>query len=126
MLRAADGLQISGEPLVQRADDNEISLRTRLGSFHKSTVPVSPSRPILNRYSHVLKGNQGTSGYFRAHSGVACAASHRARSDLRNPCGKATPAPHERVRRVLARARAATCAHDVGLPGHCRAARGPG
>lgn len=31
---------ITGEPLVKRGDDNESSLRTRLGEFHAQTTPV--------------------------------------------------------------------------------------
>lgn len=31
---------VTGEPLVQRADDNETTLRKRLGAFHEQTSPV--------------------------------------------------------------------------------------
>ncbi|PRP81552.1 adenylate kinase [Planoprotostelium fungivorum] len=31
---------VTGEPLIQRADDNEETLKKRLESYHKSTVPV--------------------------------------------------------------------------------------
>lgn len=31
---------ITGEPLMHRSDDNEVSLRTRLNEFHSQTVPV--------------------------------------------------------------------------------------
>lgn len=31
---------VTGEPLIQRADDNEEALKTRLASFHKANVPV--------------------------------------------------------------------------------------
>ena len=32
---------ITGEPLVQRSDDNEATLTKRLGSYHKMTTPVT-------------------------------------------------------------------------------------
>ncbi|CAO3634462.1 unnamed protein product [Mucor fragilis] len=31
---------VTGEPLIQRSDDNEVSLKKRLDAFHKQTVPV--------------------------------------------------------------------------------------
>lgn len=31
---------ITGEPLIQRADDNEEALKTRMDAFHKQTVPI--------------------------------------------------------------------------------------
>jgi len=31
---------VSGEPLVRRSDDNEGTLRTRLGAFHEQTAPL--------------------------------------------------------------------------------------
>lgn len=31
---------VTGEPLIQRSDDNENTLKARLGSYHKQTVPV--------------------------------------------------------------------------------------
>jgi adenylate kinase len=40
---------ITGEPLIQRKDDNEETLRTRLGAFHKQTAPV------LAHYQAVVK-----------------------------------------------------------------------
>jgi len=30
----------TGEPLVQRSDDNEATLKRRLESYHKNTTPV--------------------------------------------------------------------------------------
>ncbi len=32
--------QVTGEPLIQRADDNEKTLSKRLESYHKYTTPV--------------------------------------------------------------------------------------
>ncbi|KAJ3274359.1 Adenylate kinase 2, mitochondrial [Borealophlyctis nickersoniae] len=32
---------ITGEPLIQRSDDNAETLKTRLASYHKSTTPVA-------------------------------------------------------------------------------------
>jgi adenylate kinase len=32
---------VSGEPLIQRSDDNEEALKKRLETYHKQTVPVS-------------------------------------------------------------------------------------
>ncbi|KAJ3082483.1 Adenylate kinase 2, mitochondrial [Quaeritorhiza haematococci] len=32
---------ITGEPLIQRADDNETTLRKRLDAYHKQTAPVA-------------------------------------------------------------------------------------
>jgi adenylate kinase len=31
---------ITGEPLIQRADDNEEALAARMSAFHKQTVPI--------------------------------------------------------------------------------------
>lgn len=31
---------ITGEPLIQRSDDNEEALKKRLGTYHKQTAPV--------------------------------------------------------------------------------------
>ena len=31
---------VTGEPLIQRSDDNEDSLKKRLGTYHKQTTPV--------------------------------------------------------------------------------------
>jgi adenylate kinase len=31
---------ITGEPLIQRSDDNEVTLKKRLQSYHASTAPV--------------------------------------------------------------------------------------
>jgi adenylate kinase len=31
---------VSGEPLVQRSDDNEAALKKRLGTYHEQTAPV--------------------------------------------------------------------------------------
>ena len=31
---------VTGEPLIQRSDDNVETLRKRLGSYHKQTAPV--------------------------------------------------------------------------------------
>lgn len=31
---------VTGEPLIQRSDDNAETLKKRLDSFHKSTAPV--------------------------------------------------------------------------------------
>lgn len=31
---------VTGEPLIQRSDDNEEALKKRLGTYHKQTVPV--------------------------------------------------------------------------------------
>lgn len=33
-------MQITGEPLTKRADDNEEALKKRLASYHKETIPV--------------------------------------------------------------------------------------
>ncbi len=33
-------LQVTGEPLVQRADDNPATVKPRLEAFHKQTIPV--------------------------------------------------------------------------------------
>jgi adenylate kinase family enzyme len=33
-------LQATGEPLVRRSDDNEGTLRNRLGAFHEQTAPL--------------------------------------------------------------------------------------
>lgn len=33
-------MQVTGEALVKRSDDNEATLRKRLASFHKSTAPL--------------------------------------------------------------------------------------
>lgn len=32
---------ITGEPLIQRSDDNEETLKNRLDAFHKQTAPVA-------------------------------------------------------------------------------------
>mmetsp|Transcript_9790 Transcript_9790/g.17240 ORF Transcript_9790/g.17240 Transcript_9790/m.17240 type:complete len:246 (-) Transcript_9790:45-782(-) len=40
---------VTGEPLMQRKDDNESTLRTRLATFHEQTAPV------LAHYSAVVK-----------------------------------------------------------------------
>ena len=34
-------LQITGEPLIRRADDNVESLKTRLSAYHKQTAPLA-------------------------------------------------------------------------------------
>ncbi len=39
---------VTGEPLIQRKDDNENTLRTRLGAFHEQT------KPILDHYKPVV------------------------------------------------------------------------
>lgn len=31
---------VTGEPLTQRSDDNEATLRRRLDTYHKNTTPV--------------------------------------------------------------------------------------
>lgn len=33
--------QVTGEPLIQRSDDNPETIKRRLASFHKDTVPVA-------------------------------------------------------------------------------------
>ena len=33
-------LQVTGEPLIRRSDDNEETLRKRLDTFHTQTKPV--------------------------------------------------------------------------------------
>lgn len=34
------GLQVTGEDLIQRPDDNPATVRPRLEAFHKQTMPV--------------------------------------------------------------------------------------
>lgn len=34
-------MKVTGEPLIQRKDDNVDTLRSRLGAFHKQTAPVN-------------------------------------------------------------------------------------
>ena len=44
---------VTGEPLIQRADDNEASMKVRLDAFHKQTQPcdrlLPPARPAERR-----------------------------------------------------------------------------
>lgn len=57
---------VTGEPLIQRSDDNESTLRTRLEAFHKQTAPVlehyksvvsniAADRPIKDVTSDIVK-----------------------------------------------------------------------
>lgn len=32
--------QVTGEPLIRRSDDNEVTLRSRLEAYHKQTAPL--------------------------------------------------------------------------------------
>ena len=45
--------QATGEPLIQRSDDNVDALKTRLASFHKQTQPVVDYYRAKGIYSSV-------------------------------------------------------------------------
>merc|ERR1711964_149162 len=44
---------VTGEPLIRRKDDNEATLRKRLGAYHKDTVPVAHYYKQKNLHSRV-------------------------------------------------------------------------
>ena len=48
----ADKDDITGESLVQREDDTEVAVRTRLKIYHQET------KPVIEWYKNVLKANQ--------------------------------------------------------------------
>jgi adenylate kinase len=50
--KMADKDDITGEPLVQREDDTELAVRTRLKVYHQET------KPVMQWYKNVLKVNQ--------------------------------------------------------------------
>ena len=48
-------VQVTGEPLIQRKDDNAETLRSRLGAFHAQTEPVRPDTHLLCSSWHCLQ-----------------------------------------------------------------------
>ena len=58
---------ITGEPLVQRKDDNEAALRNRLEQFHAQT------KPILEHYKSVVHNVDATKAINRVYEQVAAA-----------------------------------------------------
>jgi len=58
---------ITGEPLVQRKDDNEEALRTRLGAFHAQT------KPILEHYKPVVSNVDATKNIDSVYAQVSAA-----------------------------------------------------
>jgi len=69
---------VTGESLIQRADDNEQSMKVRLETFHKQTQPVidyyrskgvlrdinadQPFQAVYQQISQVIKGTPGGVG----------------------------------------------------------------
>uniref|UniRef100_A0A7S2W3N7 Adenylate kinase active site lid domain-containing protein n=1 Tax=Mucochytrium quahogii TaxID=96639 RepID=A0A7S2W3N7_9STRA len=55
---------ITGAPLVQRKDDNEATLRTRLNAFHEQT------KPVLDHYSSVVKHIDATQEISKVYADI--------------------------------------------------------
>ena len=57
----------TGEPLIQRKDDNEEALRTRLGAFH------TQAKPILEHYKAVVAHVDATKNIEHVYNQVSAA-----------------------------------------------------
>lgn len=52
-LTTRDAQQVTGEPLIQRSDDNADALKKRLVAYHQQTVPVIDYYKKKNIYASV-------------------------------------------------------------------------